>query len=353
MLTGIADKLPVDPRPALGVDLIVEVAADINVGANPELLGDEILRPRPHALADVVPRDDEVLPVVGAAAQDDVDVRVVGIPVIDADPIEFGSEVLFDLAHEVARIPLQVGHVGRVFGRDDEPEMMPVVLAALGKALHVGIVGLRPEHARLLAVARHAFAAKITEMCLERRAASIVPNDPRLDGGETRVARQQPIGLHAGDAAAAEARGARRPDPAAARDLTAGLLRGGERLGDEGLRPLDPARADAAWPDAEVVLAAHGPMSREVRFSLNGLRNCRVRGLRNAGAHRGAGTKTLARSMPRPSPDRAAHRGLLSCPPTVVLPLPSRLALFLAPGFASFRLFATRFIVRDPCSCDG
>src|SRR3546814_15614336 len=90
-------------------------------------------------------------------------------------------------------------------------------------------------------------------------------------------------------------------------------------------------------------------MSREVRISLNKLRNCRVRGLRNAGAHRGAGTKTLARSMPRPSPDRAAPRGLLSCPRTVVLKLPSRLALLGALRFVISRGFTTRFIMECPC----
>ena len=102
----------------------------------------KILRPRPHALADVVPRDHEILPVVGAAAQDDVDVRVVRVPVIDPDPVELGAEVFLGLAHQVAREALQVGHLGSIFGRDDEPEMMPVVLAALAELLYVGIVGL-------------------------------------------------------------------------------------------------------------------------------------------------------------------------------------------------------------------
>ena len=103
--------------------------------------------------------------VVGAAAHDDVDVRVVGVPVIDADPVEFRAEVLLHLSHEVARERLQVGHLRGVLGRDDEPEMMPVVLASLGERLHVGVVGLGTEHARLLAVARHALAAQIIEMC--------------------------------------------------------------------------------------------------------------------------------------------------------------------------------------------
>ena len=49
-----------------------------------------------------------------------------------------------------------------------------------------------------------------------------------------------------------------------AADMTACLLGGGERLGDERFCVLDLTRADAAWPDAEVILAGHGRMSREV-----------------------------------------------------------------------------------------
>src|SRR3546814_8315319 len=109
--TRIADELPVEPCPSLGLDLIGQAAADVEIGARSKLLGDEILCPRPHALADVVPRDHEVLPTVGAATQDDMDVWVVGVPVIDPDPIEFGSEVLFDLAHEVARVQIGRAHV--------------------------------------------------------------------------------------------------------------------------------------------------------------------------------------------------------------------------------------------------
>ena len=203
--TGVANKLTVEPRPALGLDLAVQAATDVTIGARTELLRDKILRPRPHAFADVVPRDDEVLRVVGTAAQNDVDVRVVGVPVIDPDPVELGAEVLLDLTHEIAREALQVGHLRGVFGRNDEPEMMPVVFAAFGELFHIGFVGLGTEHARLLAVARHTLTLQIVEMRTERRAAGAVPDDPRLDGGEPRAAGQQPVGLHAGDTAAAEA----------------------------------------------------------------------------------------------------------------------------------------------------
>ena len=41
---GIADELPVELGPALGVDLALERAADVEIGARPEFLRDQILR---------------------------------------------------------------------------------------------------------------------------------------------------------------------------------------------------------------------------------------------------------------------------------------------------------------------
>jgi hypothetical protein len=46
--------------------------------------------------------------------------------------------------------------------------------------------------------------------------------------------------------------------------MTARPLGGGKRLGDERFGALDRSGADAAWPDAEIILAAHGRMPREV-----------------------------------------------------------------------------------------
>ena len=92
------------------------MAADFEIAAQAEVLRHEILRACSHPLLDVVAGDHEVLPVVRAAAQDDVDVRVVGVPVIDADPIELRAEVLFHLAHEIAGEVPQIGHAPGVFG---------------------------------------------------------------------------------------------------------------------------------------------------------------------------------------------------------------------------------------------
>ena len=138
---AVAGELPIKIGPALGLDLAFERAADLVIGARPEFLRDQIPRPIAHAFLDVVAGDDEVLAVLAHAAHEQMDVGMVGVPVIDGDPIELGAEVLFHLPDEVAGEGLEVRHLHGVLGRDDEPEMMPVVLAALGERLRVGVIG--------------------------------------------------------------------------------------------------------------------------------------------------------------------------------------------------------------------
>ena len=94
-----------------------------------------------ESLPDVVAADDEILAVVGAAAHQDMDVRIVGVPVIDGDPVELRAEIALGVRHQLAREGPKIGHLGRVLGGDGEPEVMPVVLAALGERLGVGVVG--------------------------------------------------------------------------------------------------------------------------------------------------------------------------------------------------------------------
>ncbi len=118
----------------------------------PEFLRCQVLGAGAHALLDVVARDDEVLAVVADAAHDDVDVRMLGVPVIDGDPIELGAEILLHLADELAGEALEVGHLRRVLWRDDEAEVMAVVLAPLREGLGIGVLSLRAEQPRLLPV---------------------------------------------------------------------------------------------------------------------------------------------------------------------------------------------------------
>ena len=94
-------------------------------------------------------------------------------------------------------------------------------------------------------------------MGAERRGARGVAHDARLDRHQARAAAEQMVRPDSGGTAAAEGRAAGTPEQALPRDTSAGALGGGERLGDERLGPLTARRADAAWPELEVVLLSH------------------------------------------------------------------------------------------------
>ena len=93
----------------------------------------------PHTVADVVARHDQVLALVVAAADDDVGVGVAGVEMVDGDPVELGVEVALHLGEQVADEGLEVGEPGAVLGRDDEAELVRVLLRPVeeGRPIHV------------------------------------------------------------------------------------------------------------------------------------------------------------------------------------------------------------------------
>ena len=91
-------------------------------------------------MADIVAGDDQVGADLVDAAEHDVRVRVVGVPVVDGHPVEPRAEIRLHAGHEVAGVGAQVAELGRILGRDDEPELMAVVLDARLERLGVGPV---------------------------------------------------------------------------------------------------------------------------------------------------------------------------------------------------------------------
>ena len=100
-----------------------------------------------HAATDVVAMDDEHVAAIVSAVHDQMDVRIVSVPVINSDPIQPRTEVVLHLLDEVTGKGWKVLHLGCVFGTDDEPEMMPVITGALGKATQIRVVRNCVEHA--------------------------------------------------------------------------------------------------------------------------------------------------------------------------------------------------------------
>lgn len=184
---------------------------------------------------------------------------IVGVPVIGRNPIEPGPEVGFHLAREVAREGAQVRQLGGVLGRDDEAEMVPVVLRARGETSVIGAVAVGIEHHGLFTVARDAVALEIREVSIERRrpkGPALVAGDPRLDDDAARRA-EKPRAAE-GDPSAPEARtaiaGRLAARTAAGADMPR-ALGGAQDLVDEALGFRHPRRTDAAWPDPEVAVA--------------------------------------------------------------------------------------------------
>ena len=163
-LVGDVAERSVEARPTLGVDLLLQPSADLPLAARPQFQCDPLRCAAAKTVADVVAADDQVVTVVGAAADEHMDVRIVGVPVIDRHPIKLGAEVALRVGHQFPSEGAKIGHLARILWRHGEPEMMPVLLAPFDESLCVGVVGSRVEHTCIRAVAGDALAFEVGDV---------------------------------------------------------------------------------------------------------------------------------------------------------------------------------------------
>src|SRR5258708_7187185 len=156
-------ECPVEAGPALGLYLLFQGRTDFLFAARAQLQGDPLGGAIAKSPADVGAADDQVLAVVASPADEDMDMRVVGIPVVDRDPIEPGAEIAFGIRHHLTGEGPQILQFTAVLRRSDEATMMPVVPAALGEGLLIGGVGTGIEHAGVGAVMGNAVALQIDD----------------------------------------------------------------------------------------------------------------------------------------------------------------------------------------------
>ena len=116
---------------ALGGDLGPQLLAQLEVGLRPQFQRRPFLRPQAHAVGYVVLGDDQVFAEVVLAPDDYVAVRVAGVVVVHRDPIELGPKVSLHLGHHVAGEAAQVRQAVAIIRRHDDPERVPVAVAAL------------------------------------------------------------------------------------------------------------------------------------------------------------------------------------------------------------------------------
>ena len=157
-------------------------------------------------------------------------------------------------AMRVRVVARRSAEVGGVLGRNDQPEVMAVVLASLGEGAIVGGIGPGVEHPRRLALTGDAVAFEIGAVGRERgraEARTAMTDDPRLDQDAARGAAQAGGGRRG--ATPAECRAAR-TDAEPRADMP-GLLGGAEHLIDEGLGSAAPAVAGPARSKPQLVVA--------------------------------------------------------------------------------------------------
>src|SRR3546814_11908566 len=102
--------------------------------------------------SDVCSSDREVRAGVGDATYQQMDVRVVCVPMIDGDPVQAGAKVGFHLRGEVARERAKVRHLASVFGRDADPEVVAFILRSLHEGQIIGTVPPPVQQPPLLTV---------------------------------------------------------------------------------------------------------------------------------------------------------------------------------------------------------
>jgi hypothetical protein len=91
-------------------------------------------------------------------------VRMAGIKMIDGNPVEFGPEIGLHLAHDASGEAAQIGQAIAVFGRDDEPEGVTVLGAALDKGAAVGVIGVAPVKLTAPAIAGGAVPLEVAQV---------------------------------------------------------------------------------------------------------------------------------------------------------------------------------------------
>jgi hypothetical protein len=260
-------KGTIEPGPTVRVDLCVEAPANLEVISWSEFKGDEVARAGAQSLADVIPRNDEVAPVVGDATDDDVNVGIISVPMFSSDPVELCSKVPFRLTHQIPREGFQVGKLLRILRGHDKAEMMTIALTPLSERFVIGAMSLTVKHPTRSIVLRDSFAAQIFQMSSERRLLPSMPDDARLDSHISRPACHSVCGSEARAASATKGAAAH----AMSRSMfeSAGPLRGGQGLRNERFAAAStPLIANPTKPDAQVVVAPHKGSMCDVRAAL-------------------------------------------------------------------------------------
>ena len=149
--------------PAVGLHLTFENCAYFVFRLGPELQGCAFLRSSANAAADVIPAN-QIAAVVRLASHQNVQMRIVGIVVIDPNPVELVPRSRSMSATSSRAKSPEIGHFGSIIGTHNEPKMVSVILATLRKGPFIREIGLSGEHARRFAGPGYTIALEIANV---------------------------------------------------------------------------------------------------------------------------------------------------------------------------------------------
>ena len=124
------DELPVEPGERAGADIQVTRPLEFQGRPRPQDTGYDFLRVFPDRDRQHLAWDDQLLPIGADAPDEDMGVRIVGVPVIHRQPLEAGPDMAFEARHGLADERTELAEIGAILGADDEPEVTLVDMPA-------------------------------------------------------------------------------------------------------------------------------------------------------------------------------------------------------------------------------
>ena len=175
----LAPQSPIDLRDARAVHGPLACLPTIHLQARAQGSGQQFPAAAPYSVLHVVPREPQLSSTVVHATHGDVDMRVIGVVVVDRGPLQPSSQVLFHLGDQGARMRTEIDLAAGLRGDHQLPE--PAVSGLLPDVEAVGQVHVIPLTVESESPSSFTLGARSTEVVAVRSPAARLPGRIQAD----------------------------------------------------------------------------------------------------------------------------------------------------------------------------